>query len=57
MENEKGNSKSTHRVEVVRVEIIEHPFAEKLDIAKIFGYTCCVRKGQFKNGDLAAYVW
>ena len=49
--------KSTHRVDVTRVlEIIPHSNADALEIAKIFGFTCSVAKGQFKEGDLIAYV-
>lgn len=46
----------THRVEIVRLKIEPHPNAEKLDIARIFSFTCCVGKDQFKDGDLAAYI-
>jgi RNA ligase (TIGR02306 family) len=48
---------STHRVEVVQVELRPHPSADRLEIVKVFdGYTCCVVKGQFTSGDLAAYI-
>lgn len=46
----------THRVEVVRLKIEPHPNADKLAIARIFSFTCCVGKDQFQDGDLAAYV-
>jgi RNA ligase (TIGR02306 family) len=50
-------TKSTHRVEVFRVEDIEpHPNADRLEIVSVWGYKCVVLKGQFKNGDLAAYI-
>lgn len=50
-------TKSTHRVEVVRIGTIEkHPNADALGIVRIFGYTCCVRLADWKPGDLAAYV-
>lgn len=48
---------STHKVEVVRLNKIEpHPNADKMEIARVFGYVCCIGKGQFKVGDLAAYI-
>ena len=49
-------SESTHKVEVVRVGIEAHPNADRLDVARIFGFTCCVGKGQFQDGQLAAYI-
>lgn len=49
--------KSTHRVEVVRIHAIEkHPNADSLGIVRVYGYTCCVRLGDFQPGDLAAYI-
>lgn len=49
--------KSTHKVEVVRLGPLEkHPNADKLEIAKIFGYTVCCQVGNFKEGMLAAYI-
>jgi len=49
--------KSTHRVEVVRInEIEKHPNADSLGIVRVYGYTCCVRLGDFHPGDLVAYV-
>src|SRR5438046_3480508 len=49
---------STHKVEVVRIERIEkHENADTLGIVNVFGgYPCCVRLGDFKEGDLAAYI-
>ena len=46
----------THKVEVVRIQVEAHPNADRLDVARIFGFTCCVAKGQFEDGQLAAYV-
>lgn len=46
----------THKVEIVRIAVVAHPNADKLEIARIFGFTCCVGKGQFVDGQLAAYV-
>lgn len=51
-------TKSTHKVEVVRLGAIEkHPNADRLGITTIFsGYTAVVALDQFHEGDLAAYV-
>ena len=49
-------AESTHKVEVVRVRIEAHPNADRLDVARIFGFTCCVLKNSFVDGQLAAYV-
>lgn len=48
--------KSTHRVEIVRIHPEPHPNADRLEIVKVYGYTCAVQKGQFKDGELAAYI-
>jgi len=49
--------KSTHKVEVVRIEHIEPcPNADRLELVKVWGYQCLVRKGDFKVGDLGAYI-
>lgn len=46
-----------HKVEVVRITHLEpHPRADNLEVTKIWGYVSCVQKGQFKIGDLAAYI-
>jgi RNA ligase (TIGR02306 family) len=49
-------AEQTHKVEVVRVQIEPHPNADRLDVARIFGFTCCVAKGSFTDGQLAAYI-
>lgn len=51
-------SKSTHRVEVIRLGTIEkHPNADRLGVVKVFsGYTAVIGLDQFKEGDLVAYV-
>lgn len=46
----------THKVEICRVQVEPHPNADRLDIAHIFGFTCCVAKGSFEDGQLAAYI-
>lgn len=49
--------KSTHKVEVIRLtSVSQHPNADRLDVIKVFDYTCCAPKGQFNVGDLAAYI-
>ncbi len=56
-EGKKPMADSTHRVEVIRIgEIEKHPNADSLGIVRIYGYTCCVRLGDFQPGDLAAYI-
>lgn len=48
---------STHKVEVIEISKIEkHPNADTLDIISIDGYQVVVKSGDFKIGDLAAYV-
>lgn len=50
-------TKSTHRVEVVRLPAIEkHPNADSLGIVRVCGYQCVVRLGDWHEGDLAAYI-
>jgi len=48
---------SSLKVEVVEIDNIEdHPNADRLEIAKIAGWTCVVRKGEFKAGDKVVYI-
>lgn len=48
---------STHKVEVVSVHPRPHPNADKLEVVDVFGgYPCCVQKGQYAEGQLAAYL-
>jgi len=47
---------ATFKVEVLKVEILDHPDADALEIAQVRGYQSIVRKGQFQTGDLAAYI-
>ncbi len=48
---------TTHKVEVVRISAIEPiPGAERVEAAKVFGYTCVVKKGDYQAGDLAIYI-
>jgi len=49
--------KSTHIAEVVKIkEIKPHPNADKLCIVSIYGYTVCIRIGDFKEGDFGIYI-
>lgn len=49
--------KSTHRVEVVRIEEIEtHPNADTLGVVRCCGYQVVVRLADWSVGDLGAYV-
>lgn len=47
---------SSFAVKVERVTISAHENADALEIASIGDYQAVVRKGQFKSGDLVAYV-
>lgn len=41
---------------VVRVEILSHPNADQIEIAKVGDFQSIVKKGQFENGALAVYI-
>lgn len=49
---------SEFHVEIVKIGPIEvHPNADALEITRVHGgYPCCIRKGEFKEGDLAVYL-
>jgi len=47
---------STHKCEVVRVTMREHPDADALSIVDVFGWQCVVRTELWADGDLAVYV-
>lgn len=47
---------STHKAEVVRIKLEEHPNADALSIVHIHGWTCVVRTEDWEDGDLAVYV-
>ncbi len=47
---------STFTVPVVRVLLEPHDNADALEIARVGDYRSVVRKGQFKAGDLVAYI-
>jgi RNA ligase (TIGR02306 family) len=44
-------------VEIVQIdEILEHPNADRLEFARVFGYHVVVGKGEYKAGDPAVYL-
>lgn len=47
---------SNHSVEVIRVILEPVPTADTLALVRIGGYQCLVRKEEWKDGDLGAYV-
>jgi RNA ligase (TIGR02306 family) len=47
---------STFAVLVRRIEIFPHPNADLIELAKVDDYRCVVKKGEFKTGDLVAYI-
>ena len=56
-EEKKDDVKSTHKVEVFKIEHIEPcPNSDKLDLVKVWGYQALVRREDFKVGDLGAYI-
>lgn len=36
--------------------VMEHPNADRLEIATVGGWTTCVRKGEFREGDLVIFI-
>lgn len=50
------STKSTHKCEVVIVHPQVHPNADKLEVVEVYGYSVCVGKGDFKDGDLGVYI-
>ena len=48
---------SKHAIEIVEIgEVVPHPNADKMEITHIWGWQCCVGKGQFQSGGKAVYV-
>jgi RNA ligase (TIGR02306 family) len=47
---------SSFKAEVVRVRLEPHPNADRLELAKVRGWQCCVVKGQFQEGGLGIYI-
>lgn len=49
--------KSTNKCEVLLLEeLVPHFNADSLEVVKIWGYTACVRKGEYKVGDKICYI-
>lgn len=44
------------KVLVESITVSEHPNADALELAHIDDYVSCIRKGEFKSGDLVAYI-
>ena len=48
---------STFRVEVVTIDTVStHPNAERLELATVKGWQCCVQKGYWQAGDKCVYI-
>lgn len=48
---------STFKVEVVQIdEILPHPGADRLELARIAGWNCVVRKDEYKAGQRVVYI-
>lgn len=48
---------SQHVIEVIEVgEVRPHPNADRMELTNVWGWTCCIGKGQFRAGDKAVYV-
>lgn len=48
--------KSTHKAEVVPIELLPHENADALSIVKVWGYTVVVRTEDWKNRDRGVYL-
>ena len=47
---------SAFKAEVIRVKLGPHPNADRLELAKVRGWQCCVVKGQFQEGGLGIHI-
>lgn len=50
---------SIHAIEIIEIgEVLPHPNPEvtRMELTKVWGWQCCIGKGQFKSGDKAVYV-
>ena len=47
---------SSFKCLVCRVEVHPHPDADRIEVARVGGYTCVIMKGQFHTDDLAIYI-
>jgi RNA ligase (TIGR02306 family) len=44
-------------VNVVKIDhVLEHPNADRMELAMVGGYQVCIQKGGFKKGDLGVYI-
>lgn len=48
--------KSTHKAEVVKIELLPHENSDNLSIVKIYGYTVCVRTADWIDKDKGVYI-
>lgn len=48
--------KSTHKVEVIEVQMKKHDNADSLSVVNAFGYPVVVRTSDWQNGQLGAYI-
>ena len=45
------------KAEVVKIDdVLEHPNADRMELAVVGGYQVCVQLASFKAGDLAIYI-
>lgn len=50
---------STHAIEIIEIgQILPHPNPEvqRMELTEVWGWQCCIGKGQFKEGDKAVYI-
>jgi len=48
---------SSHAIEVITIpKVKKHPNADTLGLVDIWGWSCCIRLNDFKEGDLAVYI-
>lgn len=51
-----SETKSTHRVEVVPLKLERHPNADKLSVARVYGFSAVTGTAQWEGATLAAFV-
>ena len=57
MESTMNVEKSTHKVEVIRIDkLMPHENADTLSKVKVYDYVSCVKTANWKEGDLAAWI-
>jgi RNA ligase (TIGR02306 family) len=48
---------SQHVIEVVEIgEVKPHPNADRMELTSVWGWACCIGKGQFATGGKAVYI-